>query len=245
MINFIFEKIDSVDSTNDYLTRELETGKIGKDKILVSKHQTNGHGAKGHSFISDKNVGIYFTLLHFYKDKIELKYITQKSAVAIYEVFKSIFNIELSIKWVNDLYYNGKKVCGILCRNLIKYNAVIIGIGIDLFKNENINDEIKDIAGYIFKDKYELIERLDNNTKLSRESCTYKNIYSDFKSLKAKFEKDGIIIDDKDLWEPDQLVIDIIMNIYNLLDKEGLPKLYIEKNIIKDERVYEDCDLEC
>lgn len=241
MISFLFEKLDSVDSTNDYLTREVESGKVTKDKILISRHQTNGHGSNGRTFISDDNVGIYFTLLHFYENDTELKFITQKAAVAVYQFFKNTFDMELKIKWVNDLYYNDKKVCGILCRNLIKYKAVIIGIGIDLFENKNINDEIKDIAGYIFKDKKDLIAKLDGNKKLSKESCTYKNLFMDFKSL----EIEGIVIDDSTLWEPDQIVIDIVQLIYSLIKIEGLPQLYIEKNIIKDKKIYEDCNLEC
>lgn len=241
MLNFQFEKLDTVDSTNDYLTREVESGILKKDKILISKHQTNGHGLNGKTFISDSNVGIYFTLLHFYNDESEIKFITQKAAVAVYMFFKNIFDIELQIKWVNDLYYNNKKICGILCRNLIKYNAVIIGIGIDLFENKNINEEIKDIAGYIFKDKKDLINRLESNTKISKDSCTYKNLYEDFKSL----ELEGIVIDDSILWEPDQIVVDIVQIIYSLIKTDGLPKLYIEKNIIKDKKIYEDFNLEC
>ena len=241
MINFIFQKIDSVDSTNDYLYRELENGEINKDKILIAKHQTNGHGLNGKSFISDENVGIYFTLLHFYENEAELKFITQKAAVAVYKTFKEVFDIELSIKWVNDLYYNDKKACGILCKNLIKYKAVLIGIGIDLFENKNINQEIKDIAGYIFKNKKELIEKLNSNKKLSRESCVYKNVFMDFKSI----EIEGIDIDDSMLWEPDQIVVEIVSRIIALIKIDGLPKLYIDKNIIKDKKIYEDCDLEC
>ena len=241
MINFIFEKKDSVDSTNDYLTRELESGKINKDKILVAKHQISGHGSNGRNFISDKNVGIYFTILHFYHDEKELKYITQKAAVSVYKTFKDVFDIELSIKWVNDLYFNGKKVSGILCRNLIKYKAVIIGIGIDLFKNNCIKEEIRDIAGYIFDDKSDLLDKLEKNTKLSKESCIYKNISMDFKTLKI----DGLNIDDSMLWEPDQIVIVIAEYLYNLIKIDELPRIYIEKNIIKDKKIYEDCDLEC
>lgn len=241
MINFKFEKLDSVDSTNDYITREVDSGILTKDKILVTKHQTDGHGSKGRKFISTKDVGIYFTLLHFYDDEKELKYITQKVAVAVYKTFYEVFGIELSIKWINDLYYKDKKVCGILCRNLIKHKAVIIGVGIDLFKNDSIDDEIKDIAGYIFKDKEELVETIKNGTRYPKDSCTVRNIIEDFKSLKIE----GIVINDSCLWEPDQITIEIAMRIYELMKVEGLPKLYIEKNIVKDKKIYEDCDLEC
>ena len=241
MVNFKFEKLDTIDSTNDYLAREVESGTLNKDKIVVTKHQTSGHGAKGRTFISDKDVGIYFSMLHFYEDDKELEFITQKVAVAVYKTFLEIFGIELAIKWVNDLYYKDKKVCGILCRNLIKHKAVIMGIGIDLFKNNNINDEIKDIAGYIFENKEDLVETIKKNTKYPKDSCTVRNIIEDFKSLKLE----GIVIEDEGLWEPDQIAIELTMRIYDLLKTEGLPKIYVEKNIVKDKKVYEDCDLEC
>lgn len=240
MINFQFEKLDCIDSTNDYLTREIEEGRIVKDKIVVTKHQTNGHGSNGRSFLSPKDTGIYFTFLHLYKDAKELNFITQKTAVAVYRAFKEIFDIELSIKWVNDLYYKDKKICGILCRNLIKHNAVIVGVGIDLFENEEALSEIEE-AGYIFKNKRELIKILETNSKLPKDNCTRKNIYDDFKSL----EIEGIELRDDALWEPDHIVIEIVMRLYALIGIDGLPKLYVDKNIIKDKKIYEDCILEC
>lgn len=241
MINFQFEKLDSIDSTNDYLTRELEKGNIIKDKIVVAKHQENGHGMNGKTFSSPKDVGIYFSMLHFYENDKELEFITQKVAVAIYKTFYEIFNIDLKIKWVNDLYYNEKKVCGILCRNLIKHRAVLIGVGIDLFENKNLDNDLKDIVGFIFKDKRDLVDKLNSNKKISKDSCTYKNIYEDFKSLKIE----GIEIRDEALWETEQLTIEMVMRIYNIMKVPGLPQIYIDKNIIKDKKIYEDCILEC
>ena len=216
-MDIAIEKLDTVDSTNDYMTREVDDGDVISDKIVISKHQSNGHGTNGKSFISDKDVGIYFTFLHFYKNESELNFITQKSAVAVYNTFDNLFNIELKIKWVNDLYYNDKKICGILCRNLIKHKAVIIGIGIDLYKNININDDIKNIAGYIFEDEKDLISKL--------RSCNKKGA--------GRKDVNEII------------VLEIVKNIYSLINISGLPKIYIEKNIIKDKKVYEDCILEC
>lgn len=241
MINFQFEKLDTVSSTNDYLACELEKGLITKDKILIAREQSSGHGAKGKDFISKKDVGIYFSFLHLYEDIDELKFITQKAAVAVYQTFKQIFNIELKIKWINDLYFNDKKICGILCKNIIKDKACIIGIGIDLFENKDIDHSIKDIAGYIFKDKYDLLDALSKNKGFNAEACLYKNVYNDFKTLKIP----GIEINDQNLWEADHIVVEIVMHIYALLKNRGLPDIYVEKNIVKDKKIYEDCDLEC
>ena len=236
MNNYIIEKINSIDSTNDELTREIDDGILNCDKVLIARKQTNGHGAHGKKFISDNYVGIYFTLLHFYNNTNELKYITQKAAVAIYNTFNEIFGIDLSIKWINDLYYEQKKIAGILCRNLIKHNAVIIGIGIDLFYNINIDDRIKDIAGYVFKDIDELLNAI-NNKLLSENLILFNSINNDFKNKR--------IYDDDNIWHPDSIVKSIVDNIYKLIEIDELPKIYVEKNICKDLKVYEDCVLEC
>ena len=239
MLAIDIENFDKVDSTNDQAMRQIESGKIVKDKILIARLQTNGHGSKGRNFISDNDVGMYFTYIHFYNARDELSFITQKAAVAVYKTFKNIFNIELDIKWINDLYFNNKKVAGILCRNSIKHKAVIIGIGIDLFYNKDLDNSISDIAGYIFSNPDELILKLDENCNLNINSNIYNDIHDSF------YNKKIYASDDKEKWNPNYLASDIVNNLIKDMDYMGLPEIYIEKNIIKDGRVYEDCDLEC
>ena len=147
---------DTIDSTNDYLYERLNS--IKNDTLAVAREQTNGHGTNERNFISKKDVGIYFSLLINYNDEREIKYITEKVAVSIYRVLKDKYNIETKIKWINDIYLNNKKVCGILCKNSIYHKKVIIGVGIDLYKDENLDNDIKDIAGYIFDKKIDELE---------------------------------------------------------------------------------------
>lgn len=226
MRDFIFEKIDICDSTNDVLYTELMEGNLYKDKILIAREQKNGHGQDNKIFLSPRDVGIYFTYLHFYENEEELIDLTKLVGVAIYKVFKDIFDIDLKIKKVNDLFYNDKKVAGILCKNIISKKAVLIGVGIDLFYNENIDNMVKDIAGYIFKDKYELVDVLNSNKKLGSDTCVRKNIYDDFKYIKI----DGIEINDKNFWEADHLVVQIVMYINAML---------------KNRSIYENSYMEC
>ena len=159
---YILDKIidvflfDTIDSTNDYLYERLNN--IINDTLVISKEQTNGHGTNDRSFISKKDVGIYFSLLINYTDEREIKYITEKVAVSIYRVLKEKYNIDTMIKWVNDIYLNNKKVAGILCKNSIYNKKVIIGIGIDLYKDTNLDDDIKDIAGFIYDKKIDELE---------------------------------------------------------------------------------------
>ncbi len=117
----------------------------------VALSQTKGKGSNGRSFVSTKGSGIYFSIL--LKDN-NYKYITPNVAVAIYKSFQKLYNIELGIKWVNDLYYKNKKVCGILCEKNLENDSMVIGIGINLFKIEEDvlkENDLENIAGYIFE----------------------------------------------------------------------------------------------
>ena len=165
--DYNIHKFDIIDSTNDYLQRLLYANEYDSNKkyLVIAKSQTNGHGSKGRSFLSDKDVGIYFSLLLFY-DNNQLNdnnldindfisYLTPNVCVSIKKCFKKLFDIDLSIKWINDLYLNNKKVVGILCKHFPDKNAIIIGIGIDLYENKKLPNELKDIVGYIFDDKIE------------------------------------------------------------------------------------------
>lgn len=157
--HIVIKKFDEIDSTNDYLERLLKDN-IKNNYIVLSKSQTNGHGSKGRSFISDKNKGIYFSFLIFYdKTKIDKNlfdindfnsYLTPNVCVCIKDNIKKHFNICLDIKWVNDLYYNAKKVVGVLCKNVLDKSALIIGVGIDLYENENLPNELRNKIGYLF-----------------------------------------------------------------------------------------------
>lgn len=76
--------------------------------------------------------------------------ITIKTAVAVRRAIAKLYDIEVAIKWVNDLYYRGKKVCGILSEAISDFEsgmieAIIIGIGINV-STDNFPLEIASIA---------------------------------------------------------------------------------------------------
>ncbi len=181
-------ELEEVDSTNDYVERLVKEKKINDDIILVANSQTKGHGTKGRFFLSDKDVGLYFTIALFYND--EIKYLTQKVSVAIKKAIYELYNVSLDIKWINDLYYRDKKVCGILCKNIINRKCIIIGIGIDLYKNENLSDDLKKIVGYIFEekivDKKELVKKIYENI--------HKSLYEE---LDEVYRKENIALNKK------------------------------------------------
>ncbi len=142
-----------IDSTNEEGKRKIIAGETG-DFLLVAKEQSNGKGRKGREFFSPKDTGIYMTYVHVGNENInEMLKITCATAVIVRDSIASIYNIDCSIKWVNDLYLNNRKVCGILCECILPTKereeyGFVVGIGINISTNE-FPDDIADKAGSI------------------------------------------------------------------------------------------------
>ena len=109
--------------------------------LISAKSQTAGKGTRGRSFYS-KGGGLYMSLA-LKVDDAHLQKLTVLAAVATAKSVEKLSGKEVGIKWVNDIYLEGKKVCGILCERV--ENAVVIGIGINL-SVKAFPDEIKNIA---------------------------------------------------------------------------------------------------
>lgn len=109
--------------------------------LITAKSQTAGKGTRGRSFYS-KGGGLYMSLA-LEVDDAHLQKLTVLTAVATAKSIEKLSGKEVGIKWVNDIYFEGKKVCGILCERV--ENAVVIGIGINL-SVKAFPDEIKNIA---------------------------------------------------------------------------------------------------
>lgn len=148
--------VDSVDSTNNALKKEAEAG--GKEgKILIARTQTAGKGRRSHSFYSPQS-GLYLSIL--LRPKIpasDALLITTAAACAAAGAVEAVSGKACSIKWVNDLYLNGKKICGILTEASVDFESgslawAVLGIGINLLLPEGgFPPEIREIAGAVFE----------------------------------------------------------------------------------------------
>jgi BirA family biotin operon repressor/biotin-[acetyl-CoA-carboxylase] ligase len=154
-----------VNSTN-ILAKEYEA-----NSVLVAEVQISGKGRFERKWDSPKG-GLWFSIV-LKADREAFEY-TFISCLAVLESLK----IKGIVKWPNDVYYDDKKVCGILSE-IIK-DKVIIGIGINV--NNNIPDGLKDKAISLKEIKGTEIE-LDE---------LLKNILSRIEELMKK-DKDGII----------------------------------------------------
>ena len=106
--------LSEIDSTNNYLKKLASDGEK-EGKLVVACKQTGGKGRMGRSFYSPDNTGIYFSLLLRPNFPIEQSLLlTVMAAVAVADTAKQFSEADIKIKWVNDVYANGKKLCGIL-----------------------------------------------------------------------------------------------------------------------------------
>ena len=120
---------DIIDSTNTELKRRVRQGAKSKTMILADS-QTAGRGRLGREFYSPSGSGVYFSMLFYPQIPAEeLVLFTTAASVAVCHAIEAVTEQQPLIKWVNDLYLNGKKVCGILTEK--QGDAVIIGVGIN------------------------------------------------------------------------------------------------------------------
>lgn len=142
---------DSIDSTSSYLRRLLNEGEKGI-VLALAKEQTTGRGRSGKSFYSPDTGGLYMSLLIHPEVRFDaVSSVTSKVCVAVCKAIEKVTGISTEIKWVNDLYLNGKKVCGILCEAVNDYKnavtkSIIIGVGINI-NTVGFPEELQQVAG--------------------------------------------------------------------------------------------------
>ncbi len=151
--------LPEVGSTNAALREKANTGSP-EGTVLIAGMQTDGKGRLGRHFYSPANTGIYLSLLlrpALMRPEQAVR-LTTIAAVSGCEAIESVSGKTASIKWVNDIYLNGRKISGILTEGSISMesgtmDSVILGIGINLYPPEGgFPKEIRDIAGTVFSE---------------------------------------------------------------------------------------------
>ena len=139
---------ETVGSTNE-IAEELAC-KTDRPVLVVAEGQTDGRGRNGKNFYSPSGTGLYISLLtHPKSDFNSLNTFTCGASVAVVRAIEKLSNLRSQIKWVNDIYLDGRKVCGILCKAIGgngRVEHLVTGIGINI-STESFPDEIKETAG--------------------------------------------------------------------------------------------------
>jgi BirA family biotin operon repressor/biotin-[acetyl-CoA-carboxylase] ligase len=143
------------DSTNTRL-RELATEGAPEGTAVIAGMQTGGKGRLGRKFFSPSDTGLYMSiLLRPEMTAADAVRITTAAAVAVADAVEKISGRKADIKWVNDVYIDGRKICGILTEAAFSLengglDYAVCGIGINVYEPEGgFPEDIKDIAGAV------------------------------------------------------------------------------------------------
>ena len=199
---YLVEVQDCVTSTNSILKNDAKNGKK-EFSVLIASMQTEGRGRKGRYFFSPDDSGLYMSVLLRPCHEVNPLRITTDAAVACAKAVESITGKTAGIKWVNDIFIDGRKVCGILTEAISDFDtnrvqAVIIGIGINL-TTEDFPKELSSIAGSVGSINRcylaaQLFERLKDACENIKER-SFMNAYKDYSLVIGKdiyFTRNGV-----------------------------------------------------
>ncbi len=150
---YVHERLDSSNQT----AKRLALAGAPHGTLVLAGQQSAGRGRMGRRFESPAGKGIYLSLvLRVPVPASKALGVTVGAAVAVARAVQKLCGIELGIKWVNDLYYQGKKVCGILTEagtsvesGLLEW--LVVGIGLNLTTTPaDWPEELARTAGSLF-----------------------------------------------------------------------------------------------
>ncbi len=143
----------TVTSTNTVAKNTALAG-AAEGTAIFADTQTAGRGRLGRSFVSEKG-GVYMSfVLRPQNPPADTLFITVAAAVAAARAIESVCDRKCEIKWVNDIYIDGKKVCGILTEGEFspsgELDFAVLGVGINLFEpKEGLSPKLP-LAGCVF-----------------------------------------------------------------------------------------------
>lgn len=195
------EEYEQVTSTNTLLCECAKNG--GRDKsVIIAREQSAGRGRYGRKFYSPKGTGLYMSVLIRKKLPMELAMLlTPMTACAVSRAIEKIANIKCGVKWVNDIYIDGKKAAGILTETKFDFDSkvleyAVIGIGINLAPPDGGFDrEIAQIATAILNECSEmkrevLIEEILNQLDIYLYKLGSKELMEEYRRRSIILGKD-------------------------------------------------------
>ena len=134
-----------IDSTNDYLMRKLPSN-IQNGQVCIAEYQSAGRGRRGRVWQSPFGSHLYLSYYSYLTQGMSAAMgLSLLTAVAISDAIKSLYQLDVQLKWPNDVYLDGVKLAGILidlegqaggpCHS-------VIGIGLNLVMPEQVAEKI-------------------------------------------------------------------------------------------------------
>ena len=136
-------KVSQTASTNTYLSRLAAT--LPGGTVIYTPCQTAGRGQKGNSWESEDDKNLTFSLL-LKRPPVKARdqfYLSEAASLAVVEALTAEAGGGFTVKWPNDVYWQDKKICGMLIENSLDGTDIatsIIGIGINVNQERFLSD---------------------------------------------------------------------------------------------------------
>lgn len=151
----LLQVFDEIDSTNEYLKKlvKREAISLPQSVLVVAESQTAGKGTKGRKWVDSPTSLKFSLLISFAGESERLALLSPYIALKLRKVLSAAAKKEVKIKWPNDLYCLEGKTAGILTEIIQKAGIVylIIGVGINLVSDPEVNRNLNSPAGSLFK----------------------------------------------------------------------------------------------
>ncbi len=207
--------LPSCHSTNEMASVLMAKRQPVNGTVIYTDYQTRGKGQRGNSWESEraKNILISIILGTSFVQASDFFHLTMITSLAIYDLLADYINVELTIKWPNDLMFENKKIGGILIENYIRQNKIewcVVGVGLNVNQtrfHEKNAISLANICGQTFdrgeltalllekvEDKYFALRRGESKAlrKAYLDHLYWKNEIHVFKS-KGKFFNGKIV----------------------------------------------------
>src|SRR5574344_1119714 len=135
---FVYESIDSTNSEAKRRCAAAPDCRALNRTVIVAGAQTAGRGRLGRSFFSPAGTGVYLSIIYAPEAGISSPAVLMSSAaVGVCRALQSVYGVDAQIKWVNDVFLRGQKVCGILTEGVTDFETgridyAVVGIGINI-----------------------------------------------------------------------------------------------------------------
>jgi BirA family transcriptional regulator, biotin operon repressor / biotin---[acetyl-CoA-carboxylase] ligase len=194
-------RLHTVDSTNTYalgiIKGTVKTSLIPDHNgaVVISEIQTGGRGRLDRKWFSPPG-GLWMTII--LQTDLKMQYLSKMTLLAASSIAQTLirnYKIRLNIKWPNDIYFEGKKLCGILAESekVDGKTYLIIGLGINV-NNDFCNDKIENLNAVSLK---EIIGKQVNRNSLIAyilnefetrylyycKSLDFKDIFNEIKNI--------------------------------------------------------------
>ncbi|MGA2654829.1 MAG: bifunctional biotin--[acetyl-CoA-carboxylase] ligase/biotin operon repressor BirA [Gammaproteobacteria bacterium] len=174
-LNTEFIMCEHTGSTNSVLSEQLRQNKIASGTVCLAEYQSLGRGRLGRTWVSPISSNIYCSIAWQFKQSAsQLMGLSLVTGLAVIEALQQIGAKNIGLKWPNDIFYQGKKLGGILVEiagDALGPCDVVIGIGL----NVNMPRHIK--IDQAFTDLSQIMQRRVSRNQLIAHMITSLNQY--------------------------------------------------------------------